>query len=79
MAYLSIEGLQCRFGSFLAVDDLNLSLAEGEFVALLGPSGCGKTTTLRSLGGFIRPTGGTITVAGRTLSGGGVFVPPSAA
>jgi len=46
------SGVSKRFANILAVDDLTLELAEGEFFTMLGPSGCGKTTTLRMIGGF---------------------------
>ena len=51
-----------RFGEVLAVDDLSLELARGEFFTLLGPSGCGKTTTLRMIAGFERPDEGEIRI-----------------
>ncbi len=51
-------------GNITAVDDLSLSVKEGEFVTLLGPSGCGKTTTLRMIAGFEIPTHGQIFLAG---------------
>jgi putative spermidine/putrescine transport system ATP-binding protein len=60
MASLSVEKLTKRFGTSLAVDDLDLSVREGELVALLGPSGCGKTTTLRMVAGFLPPTSGRV-------------------
>ena len=60
MANLSIEKLTKRFGASLAVDGLDLSVQEGELVALLGPSGCGKTTTLRMVAGFLPPTSGRV-------------------
>ncbi|MGE3537734.1 MAG: ABC transporter ATP-binding protein [Candidatus Tectimicrobiota bacterium] len=53
-----------RFGSALAVHDLNLTIFAGEFFALLGPSGCGKTTTLRLIGGFDTPDSGEIRLEG---------------
>lgn len=49
-----------RFGTFVAVDDLTLTIPKGSFFALLGPSGCGKTTTLRMIAGLEEPTLGTI-------------------
>jgi len=49
---LHLEGVTKRFGSFVAVDDLTLTVPEGSFFALLGPSGCGKTTTLRMVAGL---------------------------
>jgi len=60
MASLSIEKLTKRFNASIAVDELDLSVREGELVALLGPSGCGKTTTLRMIAGFLPPTSGRV-------------------
>jgi iron(III) transport system ATP-binding protein len=66
-----------RRGDIAAVDDLSLSVEQGEIVALVGPSGCGKTTTLRLVAGFERPDAGSITIAGTRVAGAGsVFVPP---
>ncbi len=60
MASIRLEHLTKRFGNVVAVDDLNLEIADGEFVALLGPSGCGKTTTLLMIAGIYEPTEGKI-------------------
>jgi len=76
MAGLSLKNLGRRFGSFEAVKDLNLDIAQGEFVSLLGPSGCGKTTTLRMIAGFIDPTAGTIDLDGKILSAPSGSLPP---
>ena len=56
------------FGETVAVDDVSLDIADGEFFSLLGPSGCGKTTTLRMIGGFEEPTRGTIFLEGRDVT-----------
>ena len=69
---MRLAGITKRFGDFVAVDDLNLDIYEGEFFSLLGPSGCGKTTTLRMIAGFEEPTEGAISVAGVEVQG----VPP---
>jgi ABC-type branched-subunit amino acid transport system ATPase component len=53
---LRLESLTKSFGSFVAVDDVGLTVPSGSFFALLGPSGCGKTTTLRMVAGLERPT-----------------------
>src|SRR4029077_940353 len=60
MAEIVLRELSKRFGNSTAVDDLTLTLASGELVALLGPSGCGKTTTLRMIAGFETPTRGRV-------------------
>jgi spermidine/putrescine transport system ATP-binding protein len=69
----SFDGLRLRnvtksFGSFTAVDDLDLDVPRGAFFALLGPSGCGKTTTLRMVAGLETPTRGSITLAGQDIT-----------
>jgi iron(III) transport system ATP-binding protein len=60
MSRINISGLTKRYGSNTIVDELDLTIEEGEFVVLLGPSGCGKTTTLRCLAGLETPEGGRI-------------------
>ncbi len=57
---LRLQNVTKRFGTFVAVDDLTLTIPQGSFFALLGPSGCGKTTTLRMIAGLEEPTGGAI-------------------
>ncbi|MEX1172083.1 MAG: ABC transporter ATP-binding protein [Chloroflexota bacterium] len=69
---VDLIGVTKRFGTVAAVDDMNLSIARGEFYSLLGPSGCGKTTTLRMIAGFEQPTEGEILLAGQPIAG----VPP---
>jgi putative spermidine/putrescine transport system ATP-binding protein len=62
-------GVVKRFGSFTAVDGIDLEVREGEFFSMLGPSGSGKTTCLRMIAGFERPTAGRILLDGRDVSG----------
>ncbi len=69
MALLEIEHVTRRFGDFVAVDGVSLSIAAGEFFTLLGPSGCGKTTLLRMVAGFDLPDGGRIVLDGHDLAG----------
>jgi spermidine/putrescine transport system ATP-binding protein len=69
MALLEIRSVTRRFGDFVAVDDVSLSIGAGEFFCLLGPSGCGKTTLLRMIAGFDAPDGGTIWLDGRDMTG----------
>ena len=56
------------FGKVVAVDQINLTIADGEFFALLGPSGCGKTTTLRMIAGLELPTSGTIRIGDQDMT-----------
>jgi ABC-type Fe3+/spermidine/putrescine transport system ATPase subunit len=58
-----------RFGNVTAVDALDLTVRNGEFLSLLGPSGCGKTTTLRLIAGFEQPDEGTLLIGGRDVAG----------
>ena len=61
---VQLKGVSKHFGSVVAVDDISLSIADGEFYSLLGPSGCGKTTTLRLIAGFELPTAGEVHIGG---------------
>ncbi len=63
-----LERVSKTFGEAVAVDDLSLDIAEGEFFSMLGPSGCGKTTTLRMIGGFEEPSRGTVYLGGRDVT-----------
>jgi NitT/TauT family transport system ATP-binding protein len=65
-----IEGLSKKFDDLLAVENIDLTIAAGDFVSIVGPSGCGKSTLLYMLGGFISPT------AGRLLADGKAIVKP---
>jgi putative spermidine/putrescine transport system ATP-binding protein len=68
MAFLTLEGISKEFGSFAAVQNVNLQIERGEFVSLLGPSGCGKTTTLQMIAGLVEPTQGRISLDGRDIT-----------
>jgi spermidine/putrescine transport system ATP-binding protein len=68
-----LRGVTKRFGDLVAVDDIDLEVHPGEFLALLGPSGCGKTTTLRMIAGFDEPSEGEIEIGGRPAVG----IPPN--
>lgn len=57
---VKLENITKQFGELHAVDDISLTIKQGEFLTLLGPSGCGKTTTLRMIAGFENPTSGNI-------------------
>src|SRR5581483_5554227 len=69
MATLSLHGVCKRYpNGFEAVTDLNLDVADGEFMILVGPSGCGKTTALRMVAGLEEITDGTIEIGGRVVN-----------
>jgi spermidine/putrescine ABC transporter ATP-binding subunit len=66
---VELQGCIRDYGSVRAVDSLDLSIVEGEFLSLLGPSGCGKTTTLNLIAGFVEPTAGRILIDGEDVTG----------
>jgi spermidine/putrescine transport system ATP-binding protein len=70
---IAFENVTKRFGKMVAVDNVTLTIREGEFFSLLGPSGCGKTTLLRMLAGFETPTEGRILIDGKDISS----IPPN--
>ena len=76
MASVSLEGVSKRFGPTPAVENISLTVADGEFFALLGPSGCGKTTLLRLVAGFEEPDAGTVRLANEIVSTAGFALPP---
>ena len=65
---VSFEGVEKRFGDFVAVQKLDFEIRKGEFLAIMGSSGCGKTTTLRMLAGLEAPTEGVIRLSGRPIN-----------
>jgi putrescine transport system ATP-binding protein len=66
--YVRIESVSKRFGDFVAVDNVSLTIYKGEIFCLLGGSGCGKTTLLRMLAGFESPTSGRILIDGQDMA-----------
>jgi nitrate/nitrite transport system ATP-binding protein len=73
--YLQIEQVSqvfnTRKGRFVALQNINLSVAQGEFIAIIGHSGCGKSTVLNLVAGLLEPTGGALILAGREIAGPG--------
>ncbi len=68
MSGLILEHVTKQFGTFTAVNDVSLAVADGSFVCLLGPSGCGKTTLMRMIAGLDLPTGGSIRLSGADIT-----------
>ena len=64
---VSLVNVEKWYGTNHVVKNMNINIAEGEFLTLLGPSGCGKTTTLRMISGFELPTSGVIKVQGESV------------
>ena len=73
--YIDIQGVEQVFktkkGPFQALRDINLSIAKGEFVALIGHSGCGKSTLLNLIAGLTVPSSGALLCANREIAGPG--------
>lgn len=65
---VEFQNIEIRYNDFVAMQNLNLKIEEGEFFTFLGPSGCGKTTTLRALVGFVNPSEGKILVDGKDIT-----------
>jgi ABC-type Fe3+/spermidine/putrescine transport system ATPase subunit len=74
MSTVRLASLTKHYGTTVAVHELDLDVADGEFVTLLGPSGCGKTTTLRMVAGLVEPTGGRVWFDDQDVT----FLPPRA-
>ena len=68
MASVTFEHVTKRYGNVVAVNDLNLSIADQEFLVFVGPSGCGKTTSLRMLAGLEDVTAGSIYIGDRLVN-----------
>jgi multiple sugar transport system ATP-binding protein len=69
MSAIHLQGLVKKFGDFTALKEMDLDIADGEFMALLGPSGCGKSTTMNMIAGMVAPTGGRIMFGERDMAG----------
>src|SRR5690606_17444031 len=65
--YIDVRNLTKRYADYVALNDVSIGIAEGEFLALLGPSGCGKTTLLRSIAGFVENVSGEIFIDGKSM------------
>ena len=65
---VKFENIEIKYGDFVAIENLNLDIKEGEFFTFLGPSGCGKTTSLRALVGFLSPTKGKVYVGDKDVT-----------
>src|SRR3954465_6703321 len=65
---IELRTLTKKYGSFTAVDGIDLSVPDGELFGFLGPNGAGKTTTLRMIAGILQPTAGSIHLAGIDLA-----------
>lgn len=63
-----LKDISVKFDNYTALNNINLEINEGEFIAILGPSGCGKTTLLRLLAGFLKPTGGEIYIGDEKIA-----------
>ncbi|MEM7652746.1 MAG: ABC transporter ATP-binding protein, partial [Pseudomonadota bacterium] len=68
MAEVSIITASKSFGETVAVEDLSMTIANGEFIVLLGPTGAGKTTTLRLIAGLEKPDNGSISLGGQDVT-----------
>jgi spermidine/putrescine transport system ATP-binding protein len=68
-AGIELDDVCCDFGTFRAVDHVNVDIKAGEFFSFLGPSGCGKTTILRMISGFTDPSAGVIRIGGKDMKG----------
>lgn len=73
---IELENISKRYDDILAVNDLSLSIRQGEILVLLGHSGCGKTSTLRLIAGLERPNSGTIWLNGEPVAGNNAWVAP---
>ncbi len=68
MANIKCTQIRKSYGSHTVISDLNLDIADHEFVVFLGPSGCGKSTMLRMIAGLEEISGGTVSIGGRDVT-----------
>ncbi|MFS2327515.1 ABC transporter ATP-binding protein [Brucella sp. H1_1004] len=68
-AMVSIDAVTMSFGNFVAVENVNLTVADGEFLAIVGPTGCGKSTILNAIAGLLRPSHGKVSIDGKAVTG----------
>src|SRR3954470_15591870 len=66
---VQFRGVSTNFGPIEVLQDINIDVAEGEFLCIVGPSGCGKSTLLNIAGGFLRPTAGEVTIDDEAVTG----------
>ena len=69
MALLAVDAVEKRFGGLPAVEGVTFGVDEGEILAIVGPNGAGKSTLLKTIGGLVRPSAGTVTLAGDRVDG----------
>ena len=72
---IELTALTKRYGSFTAVDAIDLRVPKGELFGFLGPNGAGKTTTLRMIAGILRPTAGTVKIGGVDIAADPIAAP----
>ncbi len=64
-----IDDVTMAFGDFVATENVNITVADGEFVSVVGPTGCGKSTILNAVAGLLKPAKGSVTIDGQPVSG----------
>ena len=74
-AFVAFDGVGVSYGSgvaqVVALENISLAFAPGDFICIVGPSGCGKTTLMQTLAGFLKPSQGRVTIEGRAVDGPG--------
>ncbi|MDB6454118.1 ABC transporter ATP-binding protein [Falsirhodobacter sp. 20TX0035] len=65
---VALQDVRMAFGEFVAVDEVNLTVADGEFLAIVGPTGCGKSTILNAIAGLLKPAKGTVSIDGKQVA-----------